>query len=155
MTETKRGGWIRVDPHDYDQPHEIGMGDMADVEVNIFISPFEIPRGVRGYYDQARRRFVIEFKYITREPSEVSAGGPPEVKAVVGKKTGRILGFEIDVDRLQATSVSLRLGAIDQIDQALEAVRSRSSLPRRENSRIASKVLHDRSEELFSAMAST
>ena len=149
MAEQEHRGWLRVNPHDYDQPHEIGM---ADVEVNVFISPFEIPRGVRGFYDQARKRFVIEFKYITHEPREVSEGGPPEVQTVLGRKTGRILGFEIDVDRLQATSVSLRLGAIDQ---ALEAVRKRSSLQRQENSRIASKVLHDRSEELFSAMAST
>ncbi len=148
MTQQEHGGWIRVNPHDYDQPHEIGM---ADVEVNVFISPFEIPRGVRGFYDEARKRFMIEFKYITREPREVDDGGPPEIKTLIGRKTGRILGFEIDVVALHASSVSLRLGAIDQ---ALEAVRSRSSLPRRENSRIASKVLHDRSEELFSAMAS-
>ena len=148
MIDQKHGRWIRVNPHDYDQPHEIGM---AEVEVNVFISPFEIPRGVRGFYDEARKRFVIEFKYITREPSELSEGGPPEIRTVVGRKTGRILGFEIDVDRLQATSVSLRLGAIDQ---ALEAVRRNSSLRRPENSRIASKVLHDRGEELFSAMAS-
>lgn len=149
MMEREHGRWIRVNPHDYDQPHEIGMGE---VEVNVFISPFEIPRGVRGFYDDARKRFVIEFKYITHEPSEVDEGGPPEIRTVVGRKTGRILGFEIDVDRLQATTVSLRLGAIDQ---ALEAVRKHSSLKRPENSRIASKVLHDRSEELFAAMAST
>ena len=149
MLDQRHGRWMRVNPHDYDEPHEIGM---TEVEVNVFISPFEIPRGVRGYYDKARERFVIEFKYITREPRELTEGGPPEVRTFVGRKTGRILGFEIDVDRLQATTVSLRLGAIDQ---ALEAVRARSSLQRQENSWIASKVLHDRSEELFSVMASS
>lgn len=143
MTKQEHGGWIPVDPHDYDQPHEIGL---AEVEVNVFISPFEIPRGVRGFYDQARKRFMIEFKYITREPSEVDEGGPPEIKTFLGRKTGRILGFEIDVDALNVSTVSLRLGAIDQ---ALEAVKPRAALPRPENSRIASRVLHDRSEELF------
>lgn len=111
-----------------------------------FISPFEIPRGVRGFYDQDRKQFMIEFKYITREPSEVDEGGPPEIKTLLGRKTGRILGFEIDVDALNVSTVSLRLGAIDQ---ALKAVKPRTALPRPENSRIASRVLHDRSEELF------
>ena len=143
MTDQMHGEWIRVNPHDYDQPHEIGM---AEVEVNVFISPFEIPRRVRGFYDQARQRFVIEFKYITREPTKVGHVGPPEIKTLVGRKTGRILGFEINVDALQADSVSVRLHAIDQ---ALEAVTKRSAHPRLENSQIARKVLHDRGEELF------
>ena len=141
--------WIRVDPNKYDEPGEIGM--TADVEV-VFISPFEIPRGVRGYYDDVRERFVIEFKYITREPTENKDVGPSGVTTVVGSKTGRILGFEIDVNALGATSVSLRLRAVQE---AIEAVRGEHAAPLdpwsrlQLNSHVADRVLQDRQEEVF------
>ena len=154
-----RRNWIPVDLGSYDEPREIGMS--ADVEVNVFISPFEIPRAVRGYYDDAQNLFRIEFKYITHEkPIARSDIGPSEVTTIVGSKTGRILGFEIDVDALGATSVSLGVRAEEEVHKAIAAVREDAAPPDpdpwsriRLNSHVTDRVLQDRRDEVFSSMS--
>ena len=142
--------WISVDPNRYDEPHEVGM---ADLEMHIFISPFDIPRRVRGYFDEKRDLFVIEFKYITREPTKKKKIGPEGVVTIVGKRTGRILGFHIDVNRLSATSVALRLSAVQK---AIKAVRGEHEPPSKPwpsriqlNSHVADQVLQDSKDEVF------
>lgn len=140
--------WIRVDPNEYDEPGEIGM---ADADVVLFVSPFDIPRYVRGYYSENRRRFVIEFKYITDEPTEKKSFGPPEVTTIIGRKTGRIRGFEIDVKALDATTVALRLRAVRR---AIKAVRDNAESHEHWSSqwlnpRVADRVLEDRKAEVF------
>ena len=143
--------WIRLDQGLYCQPHQIGM---TDVEVEIFISPYEIPRAVRGYRDERRGRFNIEFAYITRERTKKTKIGPPGVRTIVGRKTGRIRGFEIDVDQLGATSVELRLSAVQE---AIAALRREREVPRDADpwewqhisSLAADRILQDRREEVF------
>ena len=41
------GRWLRIDPERYDELHEIGMF-YRDLGLNIFVSPSDIPDGVRG-----------------------------------------------------------------------------------------------------------
>lgn len=139
--------WIQLDPNEYDEPREIGM---ADVEVDVFISPFEIPRGVRGYYDKARKRFVIQFKYIaTHEPIDRLSTEPSQVQTFIGRNSGRIYEFEIDVDGLGAQSVSLRLRAAQEAIEAMrEHVPSSGAKPWW-NSHVANRVLQDRQQEVF------
>ncbi|MDE2663335.1 MAG: hypothetical protein OXI39_10085 [Gemmatimonadota bacterium] len=151
--------WIRVDQGKYDEPREIGMSASADVELDVFISPFDIPKAVRGYYERKRERFVIDFKYITDEPRKYENFGPAEVTAVVGKKTGRILGFEIDVKAIGAESVALRVHAANQVHEAIEAARKVASrrpiTPNdpwgqvRVNSYVADRILQDFRDEVF------
>ena len=143
--------WIPVDQLKYDQPDEIGLS--ADGEEGIFISLFEIPKGVRGYHDEARHRFVIEFEYITHERIKSKHYGPPAVTTMVGRKTGRIRGFEIDIDALEAPSVSARLKAVQQ---ALAGARKHAHPPHPDpwsrielNSHVADKILQDRHAEVF------
>ena len=157
--------WIPVDQLKYDQPDEIGLP--ADGEEDIFISLFEIPKGVRGYHDDARHRFVIEFEYITHERIKSKRYGPPAVTTMVGRKTGRIRGFEINVDELEATVdeleatvdeleariVSARLKAVQQ---ALAGARKQADPPHPDpwsriklNSHVADKILQDRHAEVF------
>ena len=133
----------------------------ADVEVEVFISPFEIPRAVRGFYDEQRKRFVVDFKYITQEPTEYKDFGPSEVTTKVGSKTGRILGFEIDVDALGASSVSFRMRDVAQevVRKAIIAAREHEAPSALDpwsrielNSRVASRVLEDSQDKVFSRL---
>ena len=147
--------WIRINQLKYDQPHEIGLA--AGGEEDVFILPYEIPRWVRGYYDDARHRFVIEFEYITDERIKSKRFGPPAVTTMVGRKTGRIRGFEIDVAALEAPSVSFRLKAVQQ---ALAGARAQPQPPHADpwsrvelNSHIADKILQDRQTEVFTPVA--
>lgn len=154
MTEPR---WIRIDQSKYDTPTEVGMPEPADVELGVFLSPFDIPRSVRGYYEGRRERFVIEFEYITDEPRKTENFGPSGVTAIIGKKTNRILGFEIDVVALGAKSVSLRMHVADQVHKAIAAAReaappddpwSRGRL----NSYVTDRVLQDLQDEVFAGM---
>ena len=149
--------WIRIDQSKYDTPREVGMPETADVELGVFFSPFDIPRSVRGYYEDKRERFVIDFEYITYEPHKRENFGPSEVTAIIGKKTNRILGFEIDVVALGARSVSLRMHVADQVHKAIQAARkaappddpwSRGRL----NSYVADRVLQDLRDEVFAGV---
>ena len=147
--------WIRINQLKYDQPHEIGLS--AGGEEDVFILPYEIPRWVRGYYDDARHRFVIEFEYITDERIKSKRFGPPGVTTMVGRKTGRIRGFEIDIDALEAPSASFRLKAVQQ---ALAGAREQPQPPHADpwsrvelNSHIADKILQDRQTEVFTPVA--
>jgi len=150
--------WIRVDQSKYDEPGEIGMSEgEANVELGVFLSPFDIPRGVRGYYDDERERFVIDFEYITDEPRKNESFGPSQVTAIIGKKTNRILGFEIDVVALGAKSVSLSVHVANQVHKAIKAARaaappddpwSRGRL----NSYVTDRVLQDLQEKVFAGM---
>jgi len=56
--------WIRVEGGKYNLPRkEILRG----VEVNVFMSPYDVPQGVRGEFDEKLNRFQITFEYISEE----------------------------------------------------------------------------------------
>ena len=125
MTNSDRRfhAWIPVDSTNYDK---IAITENG-TEVHTFISPYEIPEAVRGYYDHASGRFVIDFEYITGEKVKKLDVGPPEILTIVGRKTGRIRGFQIDVNEPKTKNVSLHLKALDQ---AIEAVKEANKQPK-------------------------
>ncbi len=151
------GRWLRIDPERYDELHEIGMF-YRDLELNIVVSPNDIPDSVRGGYDEEHKKFVIEFKYMVREEYEVDQVSE-EVEVRIGQHSGRILGFEIDVDVLKARSIGrLNLAApattakpFRAVEAAIELVVSRSEATRMENYNVTRRVLQDRQEEVFEA----
>lgn len=146
----RRKEWIRIDPDNYDELAEIGA--KPDVSLDVYVSPFEIPRAVRGYYTK-RKGFVVEFKYMTDEKYQVKELGPPEVATRIGKNSGRVLGFEIDVDSLRASSVGVRLfSPLSVIERALETIRAKGPRARSDNTLITQKVLEDRAQELFAGL---
>ncbi len=153
MTE---GRWLRIDPERYDELHEIGMF-YRDLKLNIVVSPDDIPDSVRGAYDGDHKKFVIEFKYMVREEYDIDHVSE-EVGVRIGQHSGRILGFEIDVDVLKARSVG-RLNhaapatakAFRAVEAAIELVVGRSEATRMENYNVTWRVLRDRQEEVFEA----
>lgn len=78
------------------------------VKLEVSLSPYDIPQAYRGYYCTDRRRFVVEFKYITDEPT-VEKKMADHLMAVLGKRSGRLYALMIDVDGLGAETVRLVL----------------------------------------------
>ena len=81
-----------------------------------------------------------------------------EVEVRIGQQSGRILGFEIDVDVLKARSVGrLNLAAPETakpfraVEAAIELVVGRPAATRMENYNVTRRVLQDRQEEVFEA----
>ncbi len=150
-TQQALGRWIRVTPSNY-----VVLGDA--IEVGILISPYDIPDGVRGGYDKDLNRFVVEFRYMVDEEYR-SLDVDDGVCIRLGKHSGRIVGVEVDVDRLNISEVivavkdrsaaaSAAIGkAMRNVDK-MEDPRAR----RRENYIVAQRVLEDKHDAIFDNM---
>ena len=58
--------WIELEAGKFEKP---AVECLKGVTVQVFMSPFDIPRAVRGRFDQSISRFAIEFEYIDSEPT--------------------------------------------------------------------------------------
>lgn len=126
---------------------------LRGLELNIFVSPHDVPDAVRGYFDQQINRFVIEFRYLADERWQAKTQDP-FLTLRVGRDSKRLLGIEVDVRALNAQAVGLRLHPPHLITQAIDKLAMEPSLARQEdNYRIAKDVIVDRKKELFEALA--
>ena len=145
--------WIPVQPDHYDEPHEVGL----KAEVDAFFSPYDVPDGIRGTYDQRRKRLVIEFRYLVDEDYRTRRAERGPVRVRLGKHSDRIVGFEIDSKRLQSSKGSSHGGSLAAGDahlapddayraavlNAIQTVKGWRSANRRENYQVAQKVVGD------------
>lgn len=139
------GSWIRVKPGEY-----VALGDA--IEVGVLISPYDIPNGVRGGYDDNLDRFVVEFRYMVNEEYR-SVGADNGTRIRLGKHSSRIIGVEVDVDRLGfAVAVQDRnaaaYAAIDKAMQNVEKIED-ARARRRENYAVAQRILVDKRDDIF------
>ena len=137
--------WIPVQADRYDEPHEVGLED----EVDSFISPYDVPDGIRGTYNQKRKRFVIEFRYLVDEDYRTRRAERGPVRVRLGRHSRRIVGFEIDSQELKSSKESSQErdraadDAYHAILRAIKTVNGWSDANRRKNYRVAQKVVGD------------
>ncbi len=149
--------WIRLDPSKLEKPERSIVGD--HIEVQVFMSPYDVPEAVGGQYDAQIKRFVIEFKYLDDEKyNKVSQAEHLAVR--IGKNSGRLLGIELDVDALKAQAVGLKIITPKVVERmAIEAVdhlAKSGNEPRMANYRIAREIIAGHGERLFDeALATT
>jgi len=126
---------------------------LRGVQLNIFVSPYDVPDAVRGYYDPGLSRFVVEFRYMTEERWSPKAQDR-FVTLRIGRESKRLLGIEIDLSGLSAQTVSLRLPVPQLVEEAIERLTKEPHTPSREdNYRIAKDVITSRRKELFDSLA--
>lgn len=102
--------WILVEPTKYDEPHEVAELEM---EPGFFISPYDVPDGIRVTYDG--ELFRISLRYLTdEEESRRSKSGIPDLDLWFGKHSGRMIGMETN-----------SLPAWDEVMEILSAARER------------------------------
>lgn len=140
MTTTPR--WVQLEPGDYEKGRRKTRRTRG-VEVQIIVSPYDIPTAVRGRYDEKLGRFVIEFRYIDDEPWDREEF-EPHVFLRLGESSGRVAGVEVDVDALNVSEVQLKLGAVRQ---ALSHAKKREQR-RWDNYDIAFDVLRGHHDEI-------
>lgn len=138
--------WLQVDL-DTETPEDRQL--IRGVKVKLLVSPYDIPEAVRGFYDEQKHRFVIEFRYIGDEPTELQPQDR-HITLVVGKNSGRLYGIEIDVDTLKVEVVGLRMEIIKEVNEALDNLVQKSISPsRRDNYRLTKDAISARQEQLF------
>ena len=140
--------WLRLDPHEFERAGAETRKE-SDVEITVSISPYDVPEAVRGFFNERLKRFVIEFKYLQRDPL-VTETDPdaPGIAVRVGKRSKRLYGIEVDVLSLKARSVSLN---VNVVARALDSFARGPASRRPENVDIAKAVINSVGEKLLAA----
>jgi len=114
--------WIPIENDEINQPK---AEDIRGVELHVFLSPYDVPQGIRGFYDDDKDRFIVELKYLTDEKlvEEQSEESPEQhVSLLVGKNSGRLYKILIDVRTLEADSVELIV--YEMVNEAITQLKS-------------------------------
>lgn len=129
--------WLTVNPAEFNKPEQKKIHGM---NVEVFVSPYDMPEAVRGTYAQESKIFTIEFRYIGGDESlePVIQEG---ITAFVGKHSKRIYKIEFPIENQRA--VGLRL-----IPEVLGRLQNHPS-PRLGNYQVAKEILSKRGEKLF------
>jgi len=136
--------WIEVDPSAVSKDERT---EIRGVEIRVGLSPYDIPEGVRGYYDKASGRLVIEFKYLDGdEPKEDVVDQNEEVSLLVGKHSNCLYEIRVNVDKIKAETVHVKL-ALPKIDRVLNQLASRGG-SRRRYYEVAKAVLSEKADDL-------
>lgn len=139
--------WVELDADDLNPPR---TETFQGVQINVFLSPYDVPEGVRGYSEKSGW-FVIEFKYIAEEPLRRERPEPHLVLRV-GKNSGRLYKIEVDVGALGAQAVALNVCVPELVSTAIDSLK-RDRHRRGENYDLAKKVISDRKEQVFKELA--
>lgn len=94
------------------------------IQLNLYISPYDIPDAVRGYYDKKNRKFVIEFSYIGKEKIKDKKLND-DISLGVGINSNRIYKIYIDINYLNDSKNSkpktVKLNfIIDKLNSAID-----------------------------------
>lgn len=113
------------------------IGSCSDsVNVEIHLTPDDIPRAYRGYTDSKSKRFIMEFRYADEEDFEKKQVSD-FIFLRVGKHSGIVYGFEVDAEQLKQTDVTVKL---------IKAVRG-ANVRRPENKAILAEILDKKRDQ--------
>ena len=132
--------WVRVDPAEFDQEE---TREHRGVHFTVFLSPYDLPDGVRGWKDE-KGPFFIEFKYITSGERTRAQHVVEFVTLHLGKNSGRLYKIEVDVDARGAKSVELNAIVAKAIDKIKNGNKQRAS-----KYDVAKRVLEARKDEVY------
>jgi hypothetical protein len=149
--------WVRLDTEKLNTPKP---QDIRGVNITVRMSPYDVPEAVRGYYDQALQRFVIEFRYIGDEPLKQEQQGE-YITLRIGRHSGRLYGIEVDADAMKARAVSVNFEnrlRVPQVSAAiLKAIDTLSHHPqkrsRHENYEVAKDAITQKQDQIFASFA--
>lgn len=151
--------WVRLDPKKLSTtrrrriPTRESPEAIEDVQVELSMSPYDVPVAFRGYYDESIERLVIEFRYIgqeswSREPSE------EHFWVRIGDNSGRLHGIEIDVNALKAKVIRLQMQVLaEDTEEAIDHFMKHRTKPSRwRNYRAAKDVISSHQADIFQSL---
>lgn len=117
-------GWTFIERAAWEK-QEKKEGSRSAMLFDVSFSPYDIPTAVRGAFDEASRKFIIEFRYVWPEEGQVRHAHRDEhVEFVIGKVSGRLLEIHIDVESAGVDFLMLQSQAISAVN-SLSADESR------------------------------
>ena len=141
---TVTSDWIRLDAS---QLNEAQKEEWGGIKLETFLSPYDVPEAVRSHLDDSKEWFVIEFRYITSEPTVEVGVGP--VKFLRGKRSGRIYQIGVRAPKSPPSEVeipNMALEALDRLKRSGEQI-----FGPRQRINVIEHVLQEKREGLFGA----
>jgi hypothetical protein len=142
--------WVRVEPDEIDQPD---IEKLGHVEITMLMSPYDVPRAVKGGYSSDIKKFVIELRYQTDETVSSIDAEHGSITLWLGRSSGRIHRIVVDVDKLNVSSVELRIGVEKAVSAALDQLKHRPRhLNRARNYDAALSAIMKNEERVFAEL---
>ena len=142
--------WLQLDGK---QLNPLQKREIRGVKIDVYLSPYDVPEAVRGFYDESVARFVIEFKYLGEESTRLKRHKHLELR--VGKNSGRLYRIDVDVESLKAEAVSLNMHIPELVSEAIDSLAPAAPDRGRDNYDLAKQVISERKEDLFRELACT
>ena len=132
-------GLVRIRAEEY-APKEEYTGKKMSIE----LSPYDIPREVKGELDRQSGIFHIYFQYPDKEES-VTNDLNEKLSIKVGKYSGKILGFEVKVVKYDINELVLII--VSAVDQQIPKIKRFNEL---ENYKLIRSVVKREQKPIFS-----
>lgn len=118
---------------------------------SIELSAYDIPREVEGKLDPKSGVFHIDFKYLDQEEAVVKKL-TDELNMKLGRYSGKILGFEVEVAEHGINNVTLKLAQAVQAEISKEISNLRK-FNQKANYKIIQSILKRKQEPIFADVA--
>ena len=141
--------WIQVD---LDTEKLKQKKDVRGVVIELLVSPYDIPEAVRGFFDDEKNHFAIEFKYVGSGNEPTKDKQDDEMILRTGENSGRLYRLEVDVKALDVNAVGLQMRVKKEINEALDQLIKQPS-KRSANYKLAKEAITSNQHPLFDALA--
>lgn len=117
--------WIKLDPRTAAESFEPQRRSLDGIQIELAVSPYDVPDAVRGYINKDENNFVIEFRYLDDEAWKVTQLDS-SIALRLGTHTERLYGLEIDLARLRnEPQVNIAFTIQDSLKKAPRTLRLR------------------------------
>jgi len=90
--KAEEGQWIPTEFSVQDLKRRINI---RGNKIEVFVSPYDIPKAIRGYRDPDAGRIVIEMKYITEDEPTKTQKISDWISCAIGKASSRIYSISV------------------------------------------------------------
>ena len=127
--------WKDLNQEDWNQPQS---EDFRGERLVAFVSPYDVPEAVRGYYDEGKKTFAIELKYIGGDETLRSAAKDETVTLWIGRDSKRL--YRIDL-KGGSQEPKWMVQVLPEVDEAIDELANEPQLPpRTDNYELARRI---------------
>lgn len=139
--------WLKLDPAVFNTSKHESVGG-ADIEV--FLSPYDVPEAVRAVNDSENNHFIVEFKYIGGDEPVETEAPDHQVTFKIGKHSKRLYAIYIDTATLTPDKPFVLNFLLPEVSEALHKLADNPETARRSgNYTVAQEILTERMSDLF------
>lgn len=125
MEHAKTSKWIILD---WDTAKTRRDETIHGTKVKMFASPYDVPEAVRAILDNDKKKFVIQFRYLSDEPTIDKQHNSYTVYGL-GKFSKRLYSIAFDLDALQAENHKAKFTKKDRVVGAINKLLQDSVYP--------------------------